>query len=576
MYQGPLGFKTVAQQPVATPGKWNLGAVWIRIYRPDDGTGPLGGVPLPRVHYELPSGERYFIGSDFSQLTERADQTSPNQIKETAPNANFGPRVGWYKSWGITRSMLNGICQTNDWSRQDSAARVRAIDLGWTGRGANQPGYLSIEPHATTNNYINYLGRTIDIPSGHVAVLTGKMPHFPATGQGQATMRGGQVRYWSMTGIDVDPLSPLPATAIHSVSDEEVALDEDRNYIIAYSNAPDRPENAISNNGITWVNSGTQTSHGLLLRWLSVRDGWYDDDGPTEPNLTFATSDWSAVEYDSTLVGINWRQGHMRCFQPQLHLLTVAEFEALGAALHVADIPVWVDDGFEPGAAESRLGTVTATSLLDASANSLAANALDGNISSVWASAFNEDVATITLDLDSVRTISAVKLLWDFIFYAKDYRIEYAGEDLQWETLATVTDAPNGGIDVFRGIQGIRARYLRIVCSERNSSWYALAEFEVYTSDCDCDDQLATAVRERAPITVPILANPNPSGDQVRFALSEGQRATLRAVEIYDGQGRRVRTDAQLPLSLADLDSGIYFVRLVGTDWQQTVKVMRQ
>ena len=184
--------------------------------------------------------------------------------------------------------------------------------------------------------------------------------------------------------------------------------------------------------------------------------------------------------------------------------------------------------------------------------------------------------SSLRLDLDSVRTISAVKLFWDLIFYAKDYRIEYAGEDLQWETLTTVTDAPNGGIDVFRGIQDIRARYLRVVCGERNSSWYALAEFEVYTSDCDCGDQVVTAVRNPRPTTTPVLAYPNPSSDQVRFALSARQRATLQAVEVYDGQGRPVRTAAQLPLSIATLTGGVYFVQLVGTDWQETVKVVRQ
>ncbi|MGL5891690.1 MAG: hypothetical protein ACRC3B_17490, partial [Bacteroidia bacterium] len=46
VYQGPLGFKTIAGTPLPAnqQGAWNLGALWIRIYEPDDNVDALGGV----------------------------------------------------------------------------------------------------------------------------------------------------------------------------------------------------------------------------------------------------------------------------------------------------------------------------------------------------------------------------------------------------------------------------------------------------------------------------------------------------------------------------------------------------
>jgi hypothetical protein len=96
--QGPLGYKTIAGTPLPVQGDWDLGALWVRIYEPDNGTGPMGGVAMPKVWFELPDGSKYFIGSDFSALQKRADNTIANRVVDKQPNPNFGPATGWYKS----------------------------------------------------------------------------------------------------------------------------------------------------------------------------------------------------------------------------------------------------------------------------------------------------------------------------------------------------------------------------------------------------------------------------------------------------------------------------------------------
>ena len=567
VYQGPLGFKTIAGTPLANPGPWNLGALWLRIYLPDEGTDALGGVAMPEVYFETPSGQRYFIGSDYSALQQRADTGAPNVDKSYPDNPNFGPHVGWYKSWGITRSILTGICQTNGWSR-DSAARVREIDYGWTGRRADAPGYRSIEPHATTNNYINYLGRTINIPRGEVVVLTGKMPEFADTREGTAYMPGGEVRYWSITGIDVDALSPLPATAIHNVVDDEVVLDDDRNYIIVYSHAADRPSNATAANGVTWVDAGTQTSHGLLVRWLAVSEDWTSPYAPSEDVLTMHNSDWASAGYDDALLGRNWRLGHMACYQPRVHQLTRSGFESLAGPLRVADVPVWVNDEFRVGAAASQLARVDVSSTLDASPGAQASNLNDGDLTTAWSSGFNADTATVTFDFDSLRSISAVKLMWDPIFFARDYEIQIATTGSDWRTVAAEQGATAGGVRVYSFTPTEEARYVRVRSTRRNVSFVTLKEAEVYVSDCDCaQDSSSSVASPPVPSAFQLRPQPNPAVDFFQLPLASHERwqlFTLSGKLVSRGRGARVE--------VAALPAGVYVVRARGASAQVVVR----
>jgi len=562
-YQGPLGHKTLAGTPLAKPGDWNLGAVWVRIYEPDNQSGALGGVAMPRVWFELPDGTRYFVGSDFSELQKRADTSIPNRLVEKEANPNFGPVTGWYKSWEISRNILDGICQANGWSRIDSGARVRDIALGWTGRGEFQPSPSArIEPHATTNNYISYVGRAVTVPSGMVAVLTGKLPTFPQTRNGEATMTGGDVRYWSVCGIDVDPFSPLPATTVHAISDDDVVIDNQRNYVIAYSRPGDRPANATDANGVSWVDWGTQSDLGLLMRWLCIAPDWRFALAPHEHNLDFARSEWSGSQYDSTLIGVNWRHGFMQCYLPKVHYLTKAEFEALGANLSAEKIPVWVDSTYKIGPSEALLGTISASSVLDSKPENAASNANDGNFNTAWASAFGQQNAVITADLGSPKVISAVKLYWDWVFFAKNYTIEVSSDNLNWATVATAANE-NGQIDLYKNWQGVTARYVRLHLTQPNVGWYRLGEFEVYTNDCNCAAPTVGTTDLSADPTADLQIFPNPVGPFLHYKMTGGAAADL---EVYDLQGkclrRLFRQPAEGSLDVGDLPPGAYLLRV--------------
>jgi hypothetical protein len=564
VYQGPLGFKTVAGTPLPVPGKWDLGCLWIRYYEPDAGKGPLAGVPMPKVYFQLPTGQKYFIASDFSILQRRADTTIPNRVTgNTTFNPNFGPETGWYKSWGITRSMLSGVCQANAWSRPDSGARVRAIDLGWTGRGEFQPAPGNIEPHATTNNYCTYFGRSVTIPTGMVAVLTGKLPTFPSTRNGEAIMQSGQVRYWSIVGIDADPLSPLPATTIHALGDDDVVIDSNRNYVIVYSNSNDKPANATTGNGATWVNYGTQKDMGLLIRWVNVSPYWTFPYAPQEHHLDWSHSDWAGTLYDSTLIGLNWRNGFMKCYLPVVHYMTKAQFEALGSQVKADNIPVWVGDGYtRAGTAESRRATVSASSVLDAAPANAAQNVNDGNMSSAWSSAFGQPAQSITFDLGAVKKISAIKLNWDWIFFGKAYTLKTSNDNSNWQTVTTVTNG-DGAVDLFSHIKNTSGRYVKLELTNYNVGYYRLGEFEVYIMDCDCSTTAPPLFTGPAPGTGDgFKIYPNPASQVINYVINKFNPAVKYQLAIYDTKGgfvlqKNILTDTGA-VNIGHLKQGAY------------------
>ena len=558
VYQGPLGHKTVVGTPLPVQGDWNLGALWIRIYRPDDGTGPLGGVPMPKVYYELPNGTRYFVGSDFSALQQRGDFSQPNRVVSSNFNPNFGPSLGWGKSFGISRSLLNGIAQANNWTYL--RPRIRELELGWTGRGEFQPAPRNIEPHATTNNYVSYLGRGMVVPAGYVAVLTGKLPTFPSTRKGNPVMEAGMVRYWSIIGLDQDPLSTNPSSTVHAIHDEEVVTDADRNYVIAYSSEADRPSNASEANGVSWVNWGTQEYLGLLIRWTCVAPEWYFPLAPHENNIPFAVGDWAAVDYDSTLIGQNWRDGWMSCFSPKIHLMTKEEFEALGSNVTAETVPAWVDETAAPGPAESRLGMATASGTLDPQPVNQPENLLDADLTTAWSGPWNTPASWVVIDLGESKKISAVKLFWDWVLFAKDYDVLVSEDQQNWVLVASAVNQ-NGQVDLFQTAPFVSGRYVKLDLRALNVFYYRLLEVEVYTNDCRCD-LFSTNAAPGSNLTTRLMLWPNPARASLQV-----EAPWLRAdeLEVFDESGRKVfsRQQVSFPceISLEGWAEGRYWIR---------------
>lgn len=128
----------------------------------------------------------------------------------------------------------------------------------------------------TTAYMINYISRTI----GPVYVFRAKLPTFPNTWANTKTMPDGQVKYWSVATVASAPSGGL----WDGVFDMQVSVDKHGYYTIVVSRPEDRPKNATSENGVTWIDWGpgeglddprNRKDWGMLLmRYLAPHKDW--------------------------------------------------------------------------------------------------------------------------------------------------------------------------------------------------------------------------------------------------------------------------------------------------------------
>ncbi len=143
----------------------------------------------------------------------------------------------------------------------------------------------------------------------------------------------------------------------------------------------------------------------------------------------------------------------------------------LVAALVVVSTPA---DAADPLISRSK--PVTSSSIEDSTL--VAANAVDGNTATRWASAEGVDPQWIRVDLGATATISRVRLLWEAA-YAKSYRVEASADGSTWTRLYSTTSG-NGATDDLTGLSG-SGRYVRVYGTARGTSYgYSLFELEVF------------------------------------------------------------------------------------------------
>jgi hypothetical protein len=349
MFQGPWGSKGIGGHG---RGHWDAGQLWVRLYRPDLSKGAYGGVPLPSVHFETRDGRGYFISPDIEPFSKRANAlvpvtATPPMEPTNDPKRRYGPEHGWFKQAGIFRSVISGLSLNTGLAGPEY---VRLLDKGVAARGYEMSPPNNYEQSATSATYVDYLVRGMALGKDKVVVLTGKLPTFPATRGGNATMDAGEMRYWSLTGYEVPDGWGVLRTlfgsqrpigiAAHAVMDEDIVLDKDRRYVIALSRASDKPTNATAANGVTWVDWGPSSEISWTLRWLTVGPEWTSTNAPT-PQKLGTKADWASADFDRTVVSQNNRSTLMGEYLPRIHYLSRVEFERLGTNLRARNIPAW-------------------------------------------------------------------------------------------------------------------------------------------------------------------------------------------------------------------------------------------
>jgi len=343
-YQGPFG--RPGTRGGHGRGEWDSGTLWLRYYAPDTAAGPLGGVPLPRVHYQMPDGRRFYITCDKRQRDASINRQHPAvRTDPLEPNPELmGGAVGWGRSLDIFEDGLSAIFQRVGKTTPEDKAQGRALAKGLVARGADLPApgyYMSSNSRVP---YISYLGRGMSLGSGKLFVLTGTLPRYPRTRAGEARMGGGQLRYFSITCYPEPNWLDLGWIGIPhaSVMDDEITTDAQGRYVIVFGRAADRPKNATAAAGVTWVEWGPAGTQSVVLRWMSVHAEWRDPRiVPDSSNISYAQASWFSPKHDPSILGRNDQSGLLGVHQPITHYLARSEFEALGPRVAAPAVPPW-------------------------------------------------------------------------------------------------------------------------------------------------------------------------------------------------------------------------------------------
>ncbi len=202
-------------------------------------------------------------------------------------------------------------------------------------------------------------------------------------------------------------------------------------------------------------------------------------------------------------------------------------------------------------------------------------NAVDGNFSTRWSSAFS-DPQYIIVDLGSVQSLSEILLYWETA-YGKSYLVQLSDDGTTWRTIVTENNS-DGGIDKITTTE--KSRYIKILGQQRGTQWgYSLFEIVVHGA-------MTTEV------TTPTLSMPksysldnnypnpfNPS-TVISYQLPMTSKVSLR---IYDLLGREIATLVngeqsagwkEVQWNASGFASGIYLVRMQAGSFVETKKIL--
>ncbi|MBL0089636.1 MAG: hypothetical protein IPP44_24365 [Ideonella sp.] len=210
-----------------------------RTYTPDKGSTITGGVPLPAPVLTLADG-KVLRGMAACQALETY------QRLQVQPDA-FGMPIARYRELLTLpgKPDTHPATRPSTWYAQFDRKQFEGIFTGAVGNFERK----SEGFYPTVDN--QYIRTFINRKFGPVYVLRGRLPVTPKTMNGDAVMnvRGADLRYWSICSQH----GAANTTVLKCLNDEEVVTNKERNYIIAFSRAADRPRTAYPECGVNWL-----------------------------------------------------------------------------------------------------------------------------------------------------------------------------------------------------------------------------------------------------------------------------------------------------------------------------------
>lgn len=209
-----------------------------RIYLPDVGRWPDGGVALPAPVLTLAHGET-LDGKDA------CDALRSRQRLQISADAAGIPA-------SVYRDLLNQPGKPDTWPAQVPARWY--IQLDRPSLIGIYTGEMSANPRRSEGGFYpnldnQYIRTIVNRKHGKVFMLHGKMPTTPKTFDRSDSMEDAELRYWSLCSNQGFANTRVNACLF----DEEVPLDRNGFYTIVISREADRPRNATKACGIAWL-----------------------------------------------------------------------------------------------------------------------------------------------------------------------------------------------------------------------------------------------------------------------------------------------------------------------------------
>ncbi len=171
--------------------------------------------------------------------------------------------------------------------------------------------------------------------------------------------------------------------------------------------------------------------------------------------------------------------------------------------------------------------TTTASSV---NAGNLAANAVDGDTTTRWESAWS-DPQWLQVDLGASATISQVVIQWETAS-AKAYQIQVSDDGSTWTPLYSTTTGPGGTQTL--NVSGT-GRYVRMYGTQRNTGYgYSIWEFQVYGAAGTSGG--ATCGTQNAALNQPATASSTETAGTPAAAAVDGNTGTRWSSAFSDPQ----------------------------------------
>jgi hypothetical protein len=208
-----------------------------RVYLPDNNTGPIGGVDLPKPTVLL-NGKSY-TGKDA------CDVLNSNQKLAITIDAAGLPAMQYRELASQHNKPITWPAQNPPkWYIQMDRQSLIGIYTGEFNMNA---------PRSTGGFFPNldnhYLRTIINRKYGHVLMIKGKAPLTPKTFNSNKKFSNNELRYWSLCSNQ-----SFGNTRVNDcLFDEEIPVDDDGYFTIFISKLKDKPRNAIKECGYAWL-----------------------------------------------------------------------------------------------------------------------------------------------------------------------------------------------------------------------------------------------------------------------------------------------------------------------------------